>query len=282
MKIAYLGPEKTFTEKATRKVFPETDLIPLQPIRNVVLAIEKGEIEQGVVPLENFYNGQVIHTFDSLTKCKNTRIIKETSLNVVHCFGALKNHGEILKIYSKDQALEQCEDYICTNYPYAETIQTASTAEAADYISKHNLLDSAAIAPEEAFIKSNLKILTTDICPNNCTRFVVLGRGLTEPTGDDKTILAIHPPIRDQPGVLADCLSILKSESINLECIYSRPDGKSGYLFYIELNGHEKDENICIALKKLKSSLDQKHEHDDAIKILGSFANSHWKDKFKG
>ncbi len=279
MKITYLGPEKTFTEKAARELFPEGDLIPVQPIRNVVMSVENGNAEAGVVPLENFYNGHVIHTLDSLIRCEKTKIIKEKSLKVVHCLGALPNHGQITKIYSKDQAIDQCDDYLYKNFPNAQTIQTASTAEAAEYILKNNCLDSAAIAPEAALTKSKLEIMAADLCPNNSTRFIVLGTTPAMPTGDDKTIISIHPPIRDRPGVLADCLNILGSQHINLECIYSRPDGEKGYFFYAELNGHKDDENIKIALSALSYSLDQKHVHPNTIKILGSFANSRWKDE---
>ncbi|VVB79340.1 Prephenate dehydratase [uncultured archaeon] len=278
-KIAYLGPEKTFTEKAAKLIFSEGIFIPVQPIRNVVIGVETGSYDRGVIPLENFYNGQVIQSIDSLTECNSAKIIREASLKVVHCFGALKGHGSIKKVYSKDQALEQCGKYLGQNCADAQTIQTASTAEAAEYVAQNGLLDSAAIAPREALLKSGLEIIAEDICPNNRTRFIVLGREQTKSTGDDKTILAIHPPERDRPGVLADCLNILGSQHINLECIYSRPDGKKGYYFYIELDGHTEDKNVDLALNALKNSLDPREEHGDTIKILGSFANSHWKDE---
>jgi prephenate dehydratase len=279
MKVAYLGPEKTFTEKAARSLFPNEELVPLLPMRNVVMAVETGKFQRAVVPLENIYNGHVIHTLDSLTKCENTRIIKESSLEIVHCLGALPQHEKINRVYSKDQALEQCDDYLYTNFPDAELIAKASTAEAAEYIVRQNEFGSAAIASEAALRKSGLEVIANDLCPNNRTRFIVLGRDRTHPTGDDKTILAIHPPARDEPGVLADCLNIIKSQHINLECIYSRPDGKKGYFFYAELDGHEKDEKVRNAVQALRYSLDQQHEHSDTIKILGSFANSHWKDE---
>lgn len=278
MKIAYLGPEKTFTEKAARAVFPEGELIPIQPIRKVVWGVENNLFERGIIPIENFYNGHVIHTLDSLTRSKEVKIIGETSLKVVHCLGALKNHFEINKIYSKDQALEQCDEYTYRHYPNAINVPTSSTAEAAEYISKNFLMDSAAIASKEALIKSRLEILAEDICPNNLTRFIILGKEKTLQTGNDKTMLAIHPPIRDQPGVLANCLNIFGYQHINLEYVTSRPDKEKGYIFYIELNGHEKDPNVHLALQALKCNLDPKNENEDTIKILGSFANSHWKE----
>jgi prephenate dehydratase len=279
MKVAYLGPEKTFTEKAAKELFPEGDLVPIQPIRNVVMAVENGKVTRGVVPLENFYNGPVIQTFDSLTRCNNARIIQERALKVVHYLGALEGHAKISRIYSKDQALEQCDSFIAANFPDATTIATASTAEAADYITREKLMDAAAIAPQAALLKSGLEIIATDLCPNNSTRFIVLGIEGNISTGDDKTILAIHPTIRDRPGVLADCLNIFGSQHINLEGLHSRPDGKKGYYFYVELNGHESDENIKNALQAIEYSLDSNHKHPDTVKVLGSYANSHWKDE---
>jgi len=279
MKVAYLGPEKTFTEKVTRCLFPAEELFPMQPIRKVVLSVEDGKMDRGVVPLENFYRGAVIQTLDSLVKCDSTRIIQEKSLKVVHCLGVLKGHCPIIKIYSKDQALDQCDDFIANSFPDAMTIATTSTAEAADYIARERLMDSAVIASKDALVKSGLEVMAEDICPNNSTRFVVLGREYAQPTRDDKTIIAIHPLARDEPGVLADCLNIFKALHINLEAMHSRPDGKKGYYFYIELNGHEKDRGVETALQAIKSSLDSENKYQGVVRILGSYANSHWKDE---
>ena len=136
MKIAYLGPKRTFTEKVARNLFPQEELVPLQSIRKVIMGIEKGNFEKGVVPLENLYNGSVIHTLDSLTRCDQARIVQETSSKIVHCFGALKGHLPIKKIYSKDQALEQCDDYLAERFPDAITIATTSTSEAVEFVSR--------------------------------------------------------------------------------------------------------------------------------------------------
>lgn len=279
MKVAYLGPEKTFTEKVTRCLFPVEELFPMQPIRKVVLSVEEGKMDLGVVPLENFYNGPVIHTLDSLVKCTSAIVVQEKALKIVHYLGALKGHLPIVNIYSKDQAIEQCDGFIADSFPDATTISTASTAEAADYIAREKLMNSAAIASKEALKKSGLEIIAEDLCPNNSTRFVVLGKDYAQPTGDDKTIIAIHPLARDEPGVLADCLNIFKALHVNLEGLHSRPDGKKGYYFYAELNGHEKDENIKTSLQAIKFSLDPENKYGGVVRILGSYANSHWKDE---
>mgnify|MGYP001567642388 CR=1 FL=1 len=280
MKIAYLGPEKTFTEQITRKIFPEDELIPLQPIRNVIMAVEDRKLTYGVVPLENLYNGYVINTLDTLTKCKDTKITREVSMKITHCLGALKNHDKIERIYSKSDALEQCDEYLFKNFPDAKTISVSSTAEAITYLSKNDVYNftAAAIASKEALLKSGLEIIAGDICPNNITRFAILERNRTIQTGDDKTIITIHPIERDKPGVLADCLNILRSQHINLECIFSRPDRIGNYYFYAELNGHKDEERVKRALTSIEYSLNPKSENHRVVNVLGSFPNSHWKE----
>src|SRR3989344_6562683 len=273
MKIAYLGPKGTFTEKIALELFPNDNLISIQPIRNVIQAVESQEANYGIVPIENFYNGEVRETLDALTECKETRITKEKDIKIVHCLGVLPQHSEIKKILSKDQALEQCSQYLCKKYPKATTIATSSTAEAAREIVSKQMIDSAAIAPEQALVSSGLKVLEKDLCPNNKTRFVVLSRESTESTGDDKSLISIHPPIRDKPGVLYNSLKFFSEFQINLESIQSRPDGKKGYIFYVELLGHTRDEKVRNAIDSIKKYMDPSGKHKDTIKILGSYPN---------
>ncbi len=282
IKIAYLGPEKTFTEKAAREFFKNhhnAEFIPFQPIRNVIMAVENGKVDFGVVPLENFYNGEVRETLDSLNECSKTKIVSERALEIIYCLGALKNHTKIKKILSKDQALEQCGKYLCLHLAEATTIATTSTMQAAENIKSANMLDAAAIASRPAIESAGLKILAKDICPNNKTRFVLIAKKPTMPTGDDKTFISIHPPIRDKPGVLYNSLGFFANFGINLEDLKSRPDGKKGYYFYIELDGHEADKKVIMALDAIKFYLDPENKHPNTIKILGSYKNAHWKDE---
>ena len=276
MKIAYLGPKGTFTEQAVKELFPDSELIAIRPIRNVVNLIESGKAEFGVLPLENFYNGEVRETLDALTESKDVKIIQEKALTISHCIGFLKNHEQIKKVISKDQALEQCSKYLCDNYPDADTIAVTSTTEAAKRIIKENLLDAAAIGSESSLRELGLEILDKDICKNNKTRFVVIGKKETQPSGDDKTFLAINPKI-DRPGVLYNILGFLAGLQINLEYIQSRPNGEKGYYFYLELDGHLQEENVEKAIEAIKLSLDPEKKFANTVKILGSFPNTHWK-----
>jgi chorismate mutase/prephenate dehydratase len=282
MKVAYLGPEKTFTEKAARNIFPADELVPAAHIRKVILAVENGEAEAGVIPFENYHNGKVIHTLDSLTKyASRARIVRERAFQVIHCFGALSNHLEINNVFSKDQALEQCDEYLADNYPSATPVAVSSTAEAARRIAEEKLLNAAAISSEESLVNSGLEVMARDICPNNFTRFIVLGRAPAEPTGDDKTFLAIHPPRRDEAGVLYGCLSFPAAFKVNLDDLVPRPDRKGGYYFYTEMGGHEQDAKVQRVVGDIKYFLDPENKFPDAVKVFGSYANTHWKDGVK-
>lgn len=276
-KVAYLGPAGTFTEKVTREVFPNGELIPVSTNRGVIRQVEAGETEQGVVPIENFYNGEVREVLDALRDCGNVRIVAEKALTIIHCLGALHEHGTIGRVLSKDQALEQSSSYLYANYPDAQIIAVSSTAEAVSQIKTGTLLDSAAIAAEKAITDGGLEVLARDICPNNKTRFAILGREITTAaTGDDKTFLAIHPP-EDRPGVLANLLNIFSAFGVNLEYIQSRPDRKSGYWFYVELDGHVTEGRISHALETINASLNPQGIYSDIMRVLGSYANSRWK-----
>jgi chorismate mutase / prephenate dehydratase len=276
MKIAYLGPLNTFTEKAARELFPNEEYIVLQPIIKVVQSVEQGNADFGVIPLENYYNGEVKETLDSLKDTKKITIIKEYAIKIEHSLGALKNHIDIKNIYSKDTALEQCSKYIYKNYPEAQTLSTHSTTDAIERIYNENLIDSAAIADKEALIKKGFIIIDKDLCPNNSTKFIVIGTKKTKPSGDDKTLVIIHPK-KDYPGSLQVYLSFFSNLNINLNYIQSRPDGLGGYYFYIELIGHIDDTKVDIALKGLRYALDPLDKNPDSLKILGSYPKIDWK-----
>ena len=277
MKVVYLGPEKTFTESKTKELFPDEILVPLQPIRKVIHSVENNWADFGVVPLDNYYNGEVRETLDSLIECKNTKIIRESSSKIVHCLGVLNKKNGIKEILSKDQALEQCSKYICNNYPDINLIAVSSTAEAISIISRENRINSAAIASKSAIISMGLEILDEDICPNNKTRFIVIGKNILDSSGDDKTLLAIHPPVVDKPGVLYNSLKFFYDQEINLECIQSRPDGKNGHYFYLEIIGHIKDRKVELALENLCQYFNSEL-NNGVVKILGSYGNTRWKE----
>jgi len=278
MKIAYLGPNGSFTEIAAKDLFKNAEFIPMQPIRKIIQAVESESVDYGIVPIENLYGGEVIETLDALTKAKETKIIKEKGFEIKHCLGVLQDNKEINQIFSKDQALNQCSKYLCENYPNSATIATQSTTDAIKRIIKENLKDAAAIASEKSLIDSKLNVIAKDLCPKNRTRFVVLGKKIPKQTGNDKTFLTFYPQEKDHPGTLYGNLGFFANLGINLEYIQSRPDGLGGYRFYLELDGHIEDKPVLIALQALKQALDPKDIYQNSIQILGSFKNTDWKN----
>lgn len=282
MKIAYLGPEKTYTEKVALELFGKlsnVEFISLKHIKQVISAVENKNADFGVIPIENYQNGKVMSTLDAFIKyTSKSRIIMEKTIVIEHCIGALGGHREIKKVFSKDQALEQCDSYLTDKYPDAELIAVSSTSEAVRRIVSENLKDSCAIASKESLLSNGLEILEENICLNNKTRFFVLCNKETESTGDDKTLISLHPPKKDEPGVLYSCLSFLAMFKINLEDLLPRPDKKGAYYFFAELNGHEKDKFVKLTLENLKAYLDPENKFPDAVRIFGSYPNTHWKD----
>ncbi len=266
MKVAYLGPKGSFSEKAALSAFPNDELIPLSTIRNVVESVENGNYEHGIVPLENFYNGIVMQTIDTLTETRKTKIIDEIYLKIEHYVGVLSEHGEIKKIISHPQALEQCSKYISLKYPNAETISVESTSRAAQIIKEKKMNDSAAISSKNALENSGLKIIDTDILPNNVTRFAVLSLNSDIDSKKSKTMIAIHPNI-DKSGILYNILKFIADNKINMQHIHSRPDGKGKYYFVLEINGDQKDKNMISALRGIKLYL----EDNESVKVLGSY-----------
>ena len=283
LKVACLGEKGAYTNTATQLMFPNAELIPFTHTKRVVLAVENNEVHYGVVPFENIYNGKVISTLDTLTNhMRESEIVRELSIPIVHCFGALNKHDKITQVLSKDQALEQCETYLSENYPKAELVAVANTVHAVERIIKENMINAAAIASKKGL--DGLEILAEDICPNNKTRFFALSKNPTKPTGDDKTFLSFHPYVTDEAGVLYRCLSPLSLFNINMGDIFSRPDRNQiqrGFHFFIELNGHQQDPLVKRAIEDLKIYLDPKNKFPDAVRVFGSYPNSHWDEPQK-
>jgi prephenate dehydratase len=150
---------------------------------------------------------------------------------------------------------------------------------AARKIAENGYRDALAIASEPALVKYGLDVLERDICKNNRTRFVVLGKDPVERTGNDRTFLAVHPLIKDKAGTLFDSLGFFAKREINLSAQMSRPDGNGGYWFYLEADGHISDPNMVDAVSGLKKYLNPEHKHEEVVKVLGGCRNTNWKDE---
>ncbi|GHB94582.1 prephenate dehydratase [Cerasicoccus arenae] len=265
MTIAYLGPEATYTEQAARKNFgTQPNYAPMPTIPDVFAAVEKGEADHGVIPIENSTGGVVSHSIDMLAETDLT-IINQVYLSIEHCLISQSPLEEVREVRSKDQALAQCREWLARHLPHAQQVDADSTAQAVKQAGE--LKGVAAIASELAAEKYEVPILAKGIQDraNNVTRFLVLGR---EPvgsgTGHDRTSLLLS--LNDEPGALEKALKPFSSRGINMTKIESRPSRRKAwdYLFYIDIDGHWSDEIVQAAVGELKACC-------PLVKWLGSY-----------
>ncbi len=250
--IAYLGPEFSYSYSATAKYFGAIDgLQAVSSIGAVFEEIERGHAKYGVVPIENSTDGRIVDTLNMFIKTP-LRICGEVMLPIHHNLLARCKREEIREIYSKPQALSQCRAWLGSHLPEARWVEVASTATAAKIAAEAP--NAAAVASREAGIAHGLDLIAASIedNPNNVTRFVIIGGERVPPTGDDKTSIMFQVP--HKPGALADVMVLLRDNGLNLTWIESFPvpGVTSEYYFFVELEGHESQPNVQVALQSLR------------------------------
>ncbi len=264
LKVAYLGPEATFTHLAAMKRFgSQVNFIPSASISDVFLEVERGQADYGVIPVENSIEGAVTHTLDMLID-SDLKICAQVILNVSHNLLARCKIASIKRVYSNPQVFGQCRLWLRENLVWAEKIEVSSTTRAAQIAAKEK--SSGAIASALAAKVYKLKLLAGDIedSPHNATRFLVVGIRQALETGRDKTSLVFS--IKDKVGALHDMLIPFMKYKINLTKIESRPSKKKAwdYFFFVDLIGHSDNPRVAKAL----SELEQKCRF---LKVLGSY-----------
>jgi len=270
-KIAYLGPPGTFCEEALDKFVKDIDQIekvPCPTVVEVIKSVDRGEVDSGLVPLENSIEGLVNITQDILTFESEVKITGEVIIPVKHSLIGKKKMrlDKIKKVISHPHATAQCRNFLSTNLSGAEIIAANSTAEAVKIL-KNEDDDIAAIGTKIAAKIYDLQIIESDIEDNsdNKTRFVFLGNSLQQRTGKDKTTIVCFLK-EDRPGSLYNILKEFARRDINLTCLESRPAKKDlgDYVFIMDLDGHLHDKNIFEAIEALRKSV-------YLVKILGSY-----------
>lgn len=283
--LGYLGPAGTFTEETALHYMAENPFLKLKEyisIDRIVEDVAAGNIEQGIVPLENSLEGSVGITLDMLAGSPEVFIRRELIHHISHCLlvppGVMLD--DIEEIYSHIQAFSQCRSFLTENLPIAALIPVESTGSAAKKVSVLGG-NKAAIAPSRASGIFGLDILLSDIqdgngCGKNgnVTRFVIISKNDHPRTGSDKTSVLLS--IKDGPGSLYNILGIFAGRDVNLTRIESRPARKTlgEYLFFIDFEGHREDANI----NKLLLELDRKVKY---MKMLGSYPSSDLKNNKK-
>jgi prephenate dehydratase len=268
LRLGYLGPEGTFSEQAAIGYNQDAEYVRYSSIPQVASAVESGEIDEGVVPIENSLHGSIIDILDFLIRTDNTFIKHELAIPVEQCLMLApdRKSDEVEVVYSHPQALGQCRGYLAEHYPNARMVASLSTAgSVSDMLASTS--PAAAIAPFRAGEIHCAFVATRGIQDNttNYTRFVVLAGEDAPPSGRDKTSLAFWFP-SDAPGSLYTALGVFANRGLNLTKIESRPTGQSlgEYLFLVDVEGHRTDEKVGLAFDDLAA-------HTTSVKVFGSY-----------
>jgi len=270
-RIAFFGPAGTFTEEAllTQPDLAAGNRTPHGSVPDVIAAVERGEADGGVVPIENMIEGSVSITLDTLAFESELLIQREIDLPVSLNLCAPPGVGpaDLRTVVSFPHAIAQCRGWLSKKLPAAEARSSHSTSDAAREVSRSKRRDLGAICNALAAEIYGLEILATDIedHPENETRFVLVGRGIPAPTGHDKTSLVCFQR-QDRPGSLLGILQEFAARDVNLTKLESRPtkQGLGDYCFFIDCEGHVADEVVADALRNLAA------KHGE-VKFLGSY-----------
>ncbi len=267
LKVAYLGPEGTFTQQAVLKQFGHAVRgLAVASIADVFHEVESGSADFGVVPIENSTEGTITHTLDRFISSP-LRICGEVELRVhQNLMGRMRALEEIERLCSHPQSLAQCREWLDEHLSQVERIAVASNAEAARRARDEK--GTAAIAGQVAAEVYGLDILVADIedRKDNTTRFLVVGRQSFQPSGEDKTTLLITAGRTDAPGALYRLLEPLALHGISMTRIESRPSKrrKWDYVFFVDVEGHEQDPPVKRALAELR-------KRASLFRVLGSY-----------
>ncbi len=270
LKVAYLGPEGTFTQQAVFKQFGHSvRALALPSIDEVFHEVESGAADFGVVPIENSTEGTVMHTLDRFLMSPLS-ICGEVELRIhQYLMGRMKSLAAVKRICSHQQSLAQCREWLNEHLPEVEQVPVSSNAEAARRARDEQY--TAAIAGETAAEVYGLDVLVAKIedRPDNTTRFLVIGAKTFHTSGDDKTTVLVSVARTDAPGALYRLLEPLAKHEVCLTRIESRPSRrrKWDYVFFFDLEGHAEDEKIAKALAQLK-------ERSSLYRVLGSYPRS--------
>ena len=267
LKVAFLGPEGTFTQAAVLKHFGSSvRALPLAAIDEVFHEVEGGVADFGVVPIENSSEGTVNHTLDMFLN-SGLKICGEVELRIHHSLmGRLASIADIKRVCAHPQALAQCRGWLDDQLPDIERVPVASNAEGARRARDER--GTAAIASRAAAEIYGLTLLANEIedRPDNTTRFLVVGRKLFSPSGADRTTLLVSASGTDDAGALFRLLEPLAEHRVNMTRIESRPSRKRkwDYVFFIDIEGHVSDPPVAKALAALA-------ERASLYKVLGSY-----------
>lgn len=276
LRIGYLGPPGSFSHLVAVKHFGSSvEHDNLHTIDGVFTEVRRGHVDYGLVPIENSLIGGIVDTLDAFRDCRGqVGVYAEVLTEVRHTLLANCAPDRVKRIHSKPEVFAQCRHWLATQYPRAELIPAASSADGAKRAAEEYRLaesigaecGSAAVGSMLAAQIYGLNVLFEGIedHPDNITRFLVISRENAQSTGDDKT--SIMFTTADKPGALVSVLQEFQKLGINLTHIDKRPSGKTNwdYTFFIDAAGHMDDEAMSKAIETART-------HCSELRVLGSY-----------
>ncbi|MDG2030062.1 MAG: prephenate dehydratase [Phycisphaerales bacterium] len=264
LRIGYLGPPGSFSHGAAVSYFGSSvELVELALIEQVFEEVATRRAQYGLVPYENSIGGSVIDTLDAF-RDSDVTVYAEALVEVNQSLLANCPPSEIVRIYSKPDAFNQCRRWLAQRFPNAELVPRASTSRAVIDASKEQ--GSAAVGSPFAGELYGMNVFCERISdnPNNITRFLVLSREAARVTGEDKTSLMFTTT--DKPGALVDVLNEFRSAGVNLSHIEKRPSGRENweYTFFVDAIGHFDE-------PAMQKAIEGARVHCVSLKILGSY-----------
>ena len=264
LRIAYLGPQGSFSHAAAMLKFGQSvEYEAVADIRSIFDEVSRGHSDLGIVPIENSAGGGIIETLDAFVE-SDALVCAEVYMAIHHNLLANCKLEDIDEVYSKPEIFAQCRNWLSATFKEAKTIPVASSARAAQMAAEKP--NTAAIGSMVAAELYGLKIICENIedVANNVTRFLVISKSDSKPTGDDKTSLLFSTS--HKAGALVDVLTVFRDRGLNLANIESRPSKKREweYYFFVDLYGHRQSQNVQNALEAAK-------KHCLQLSVLGSF-----------
>ena len=288
--VAFLGPAGSYTELALSKHLNAKGAVSCVSISEVFDKVASGEARWGFVPIENKLRGHITETLDALYENQKSVYIEQSFvLEISHCLGVLGDELKgkewktaIKEVYSHDQALRQCSNFLRDTLPNAELCPRASTGSAAQWVKKNKIAGAAAIAAKETLESLGFEIAAENISnrSGNKTRFALLAPGdaaehclKSEILGGQEYVTSIVvDPGRDRQGILFDLLNVISVKNgVNLLSIHSRPDSRGGFVFHLDLEGHAGSSKVENCLSELRSFCQESTGAVADVIICGSY-----------
>ena len=271
IRTGFLGPHGTFAEEAllTQADLAAGEAVPFRDVPHVITAVERGEVDVGLVPIENSIEGSITVTLDTLAFDTELLVQREVDLPVsLHlCAPKGTKMRDITTVVSHPNPLGQTRMWMAKHLPDAVAVAANSTAEAAKQVAKSRKGGMASIGTRAGAKNAGLTILASEIedHPENQTRFVLVGYGVPAPTGHDKTSVVCFQR-QDRPGSLLAILQEFAARAINITKLESRPTKRDlgDYCFFLDFEGHIADEIVADCLRNLRAKQKQ-------VKLLGSY-----------